>query len=168
MHLPLWISCPAALTVSMSVCSSCIPVPVLFLNRKLVRHLSLYSPGRQRWARLEGTVVLRSLWSWEWKIPLSLPSCHQLALLSEGRLHCFLFTQNLDPWLIPFACHCVDALYRTASAFLRSTRRDLLESRHDNFCLRLMSEARGDWPNIHVHQCLWMCACESVSVRMWA
>lgn len=156
----------------MFVCSSRIPVPVLFPGKK-----SSYVT----WARAaqggsgvgetggDGLCeVGRACWLLDWKIPLSWLSCHQLALLSEGRLHCFLFTRSLDPWLIPFACHCVYALYRTASAFLRSTRRGLSESRHDNFCLHLMSEARGDWPNIHVHQCLWRCACESVSARMWA
>lgn len=98
MHLPLWISCPAALTVSMLVCSSCISVPVLFLNT-----WACTAQGRssgQDWRGLWSyglCEVGSACWLLEWKIPLSLPSCHQLALLSEGRLHCFLFHSEFRP-----------------------------------------------------------------------
>lgn len=57
-----------ALLASLSACL-CVPHAYLSLccswKEILVRHLSLYSPGRQWWARLEGSVILPSLWSWE-------------------------------------------------------------------------------------------------------
>lgn len=71
---------------------------------------------------------------------------------------------KLRPLARSFACYSVFALSCMASALLAATRKDLSESCHDNFCLHLMSETRGDWSNIHVHQCLCMCVCVSISV----
>lgn len=77
------------------------------------------------------------------------------------------FYSKFRPLAHSFACYSVFALSCMASALLAATRRDLLESCHDNFCLHLMSETRGDWfkhsrASMFVYVCL--CACVSVSV----
>lgn len=108
-------------------------------------------------------------WLLHWKIPLYLPSCHQLALLCEGRFRCFLLTPSLDPWLILFYLSlCVHFVPLGLSISAVNSARRLRELPWQLLCASYVrgqkSLAKHSCASMSVNVCLWERVCAHVGL----